>query len=311
MPTPIATLGTGTGTSLGSQGSVVLSPDHQWLLAVNAGSNSVSVFRRTSTGLQLTDVEPTAGMHPISVTIRGTRVYVLNGGMPNSICGYDLSASGQLSPILGTSVLLSAASTNPAQIQLSPLGDRLVVTERGTDRISTFTVAGDGSLHGFVAHPSSGIEPFGFAFRGDDQIVVSEAFDAAPGAGAASSYDLFGGGLSLISGSVPSTETSSCWMVIARDGRFAYTSNTGSDSITGYAINPAGDLTVLDFDGVTALTGDAPADMAFTYRTRFLYVLNGGDGTISAFERSVDGRLTPIQSPLGGLPAGAAGLAAL
>lgn len=309
-PTPVATLGTGTGASLGSQGSLVMSPDRRWLLAVNAGSNDLSVFRVTTAGLQLTDVEPTAGMHPVSVTTNGTRVYVVNAGMPNSICGYELSAMGQLAPILGTSHLLSAASTNPAQIQLSPLGDRLVVTERDTNRISTFDVAANGALQNFAAHPSSGVEPFGFGFRGADQLVVSEAFDAAPDASAVSSYLLSGGGLTTISASVPTTETAACWMVVALDGRFAYTSNTGSDTITGYSIAPSGQLSVLESGGVTAATGDAPRDMAFTYRTRFLYVLNG-DGTISSFERSVDGSLTPIQSPIGALPAGAAGLAVM
>src|SRR5258707_15868288 len=48
-----ATGGTGTGAGLGSQGALVVSDDQHWLLAVNAGSNSVSVFEVRHDGLQL------------------------------------------------------------------------------------------------------------------------------------------------------------------------------------------------------------------------------------------------------------------
>src|SRR5689334_11482507 len=40
----VASGGKGTGTGLGSQGALCMSDDHQWLFAVNAGSNSFSVF---------------------------------------------------------------------------------------------------------------------------------------------------------------------------------------------------------------------------------------------------------------------------
>jgi len=42
---------------------------------------------------------------------------------------------------------------------------------------------------------------------------------------------------------------------------------------------------------------------------QFLYALNSGDGTISAFRVNADGSLTP-QAGRGGLPAAANGLAA-
>jgi 6-phosphogluconolactonase len=53
---------------LGSQGSLRLSPDHQWLLAVNAGSNEISVFRVKPQGLALTEVADSGGVLPVSVT---------------------------------------------------------------------------------------------------------------------------------------------------------------------------------------------------------------------------------------------------
>src|SRR5438093_13243097 len=69
----IATGGTGTGGSLGSQGAVALSDDGRRLFAVNARSNDVSVFDVGPTGLSLAARTPTpsGGTLPISLTVRG------------------------------------------------------------------------------------------------------------------------------------------------------------------------------------------------------------------------------------------------
>ncbi len=50
----VATGGTGTGASLGSQSAVSLSNDGRWLFAVNARSNDVSVFAVSPAGLPCT-----------------------------------------------------------------------------------------------------------------------------------------------------------------------------------------------------------------------------------------------------------------
>ncbi len=305
-----ATGGTGTGAGLGSQGAVTLSSDNRWLLAVNAGSDDVSVFRVVPTGLMLTDTEPSGGTMPISVTISGDLVYVLNAGVPNNVSGFTLSLNGTLTPIPSSTETLSAASTNPAQVEFSPLGDRLVVTEKDTNIIDTFSIAPDGTLFGLVSHASAGITPFGFGFAGTDHLIVSEAFMGNTDASALSSYHIATGNFTTVSASVATTETAACWIAVTNNGRFVYTTNTGSDSITGYSVGVGGALTVLTPGGVTATTGDAPTDMAFSFRSRFLYALNSMSGTISTFERDAQGTLTAVGSPAGALPAGATGLAA-
>jgi 6-phosphogluconolactonase (cycloisomerase 2 family) len=97
--------------------------------------------------------------------------------------------------------------------------------------------------------------------------------------------------------------------VITRNGRFAYTSNTGSNTISGYGLSRAGELTLLDANGVTATTGSGPIDLALTKNSRFLYSLDGGSNAISAFRVEEEGSLTPTPGA-SGLPAGANGLAA-
>jgi hypothetical protein len=80
-------------------------------------------------------------------------------------------------------------------------------------------------------------------------------------------------------------------------------------SISGYGLSPSGELTLLDADGVTEATTAGPIDLALTRNDRFLYSLDSGTGTLSAFRVRADGSLTPAPGA-SGLPAGANGLAA-
>ena len=117
--------------------------------------------------------------------------------------------------------------------------------------------------------------------------------------------------LTTISASVGKNQTANCWVVVTPNGRFAYVTNTGSGSISGYAIDFDGSIELLDADGRTAVTGDgsAPIDLALTDNGRFLYSLNSGANTIGAFRVQSDGSLTRLPFT-GGLPSGANGLAA-
>jgi DNA-binding beta-propeller fold protein YncE len=310
LPRAIATGGMGTGAGLGSQGSLVLTHNGQWLLAVNAGSDEVSVFRVGPFGLTLTDVQPSGGDRPISVTTHGPLVYVLNAGGVSNITGFRLLQSGDLAPISGSTRSLSTASPDPAQIEFDPRGVQIAVTEKATNRILTYHVRADGTVAPATVHPSAGQTPFGFAFTGN-LLIVSEAFGGAPNASAASSYQLAGGSVNVVSASVGTTETAACWTVVPNNGKFAYVTNTGSGTVTGYGIGNDGTLTLLDADGITGVTGpgSAPADAAFSVNSVFLYVRNGGNGTISAFRTQGDGGLAPLVG-VSGLPAGTVGLAA-
>jgi hypothetical protein len=76
------TRGNGTGGGLGNQGALTLSDSGQWLLAVNPGSDSVSVFLNVGGYLFRTDTEASGGVRPVSVTIEDDIVYVLNARLP-------------------------------------------------------------------------------------------------------------------------------------------------------------------------------------------------------------------------------------
>lgn len=309
-PSRFSTGGKGSGGGLGNQGGIALTQGNRWLLVANAGSNEVSVFGVEPDGLELTDRVSSGGEQPVSVTAFRGVVYVLNAGGTGNIAGFRLSEHGRLRALPHSTRPLSSPAPGPAQVAFSPDGEVLVVTEKATNTISTYVVQDDGLTQGPQPQPSAGTTPFGFAFSHRGTLVVSEAFGGAAGASALSSYDVSeSGALEVVSGSVGTTQTAACWVVITRDSRFAYTTNTGSGTISGYRLSPDGALTLLAANGVNGTTGAGPIDMALSGNDGFLYALNSGDGTISAFQVNADGSLTS-QAGASGLPAGANGLAA-
>ena len=301
------TNGMGTGGGLGNQGGLVLSEDGSMLLAVNAGSNEISAFRVKSSSLMLTDRVSSGGIMPVSIAIHEDLVYVLNAGGTGNIGGFRLSDSGKLSMIAGSTRPLSGVATDPAQIAFDPDGEVLVVTEKATNMVDTYTVDDDGIANGPTPHASNGQTPFGFAFDKKGNLMVSEAFGGAPGASALSSYAVDDDGtLETISGSVPDFQTAACWVVVTKNGKFAYTTNAGSNTISGYSVSKKGMISLLN--QVAGTTDAGPIDMALSKNSKFLYSLNSGAHTITGFRVHSDGSLTPVTS-VDGLPAGANGLA--
>ena len=260
----------------------------------------------------LRDVAPSGGVRPISVTSHGRLVYVLNNGdatTPANITGFRIW-HGQLFSLPGSSRPLSADAPGPAQIEFSPDGRQLVVTEKATNRILTYRVGFFGYASGPRIQLSAGQTPFGFAFANRRHLIVSEAFGGAPDASVLSSYELgFDGTVTPISPNVATTETAACWVVVTENGRYAYTTNTGSASVSGYAVGNDGSLSLLDADGKTANTGAGPIDAALSQGSRFLYVLASGAHQIDRFRVNGDGSLSALGA-VGGLPASSVGLAA-
>ena len=305
----VPTGGRGTGAGLGNQGALALTRNERWLLAVNAGSNSLSVFEVQRHGLRLTAVQPTGGVQPISVTEHRGIVYVVHAGS-DSITGFRLSGDGRLRPIDGSERPLSGTGVGPAQIAFTLDGDALVVTEKNTNRIVTFEIDRDGRPGDVHVNDASGVTPFGFAFGRRDQLFVAEAFGGAADASAASSYHVERDGVSPVSPSVGTGQTSACWAVVTPNGRYLYVTNTGSGSVTGYRIDFDGTIERLDADGRTGVTGDGstPNDVIVTDGGQYLYTLNSISHTIGAFRVRFDGSLTALPfTP--GLPVGVSGLA--
>jgi len=302
------------GSDLGSQGALALNTSGRLLFAVNAGSNELSVLEVTEDGVRFVDKAPSGGERPISVTVHGDIVYVLNAGGTSNVSGFRVTAFGKLRPISNsTRSLAGGANASPAQVQFSPDGELLLVTEKGTGMIDLFAIGDEGRILAQAAEPSNNQTPFGFSFGRGRTAIVSEAAGGAPGASTLSSYRVIDedadiGDLKTISKSVPDTQTAACWVVITHNGKAAFASNTGSGTISSFGVAPGGKLTLAASVAADLGAGSGPVDMALSRGSGFLYVLNPGFGTVTGFR--VRGDHLMRVTNLGGLPATIQGIAA-
>jgi 6-phosphogluconolactonase (cycloisomerase 2 family) len=304
-PIVVSSGGRGDGVPhLTSQGSVVLTSDGR-LLVTNAGSGDISVLTLED-GLRLLAVVPSGGSAPKSIAERNGLVYVLNAG-DHSLVGFTLSGDG-LVEVHGSRRELGP-DADPAQVGFTPDGGKVVVTDRGANAILVYPVGADGLLGEPNAMSSAGPTPYGFTFAADDTLVVTEAFGAAKGKAAASSYRLNGGGVELVTSSVGNGRSEICWAVPSVDGRHVFTTNFADGAVSRYRVTSGGELVLDDAVAAVAVAGvPGLRDEDITGDGRFLYAIDADGGRVFGW-RIDDGALTSLGS-WNGLPVTSAGLAA-
>jgi 6-phosphogluconolactonase len=304
--TPAGTYPTGgTGGTLGSGHSIVVSRDGSVVVNVNAGSNSISAFAATGRGLRLIGTASSGGTDPNSVTIAGDNVvYVLNAGS-ETIAGFRLDPGG-LRPIPGSVRPLGTGAQVPRQIQFSNNGRVLVVDEGGSSTIDTFVVGPNQKAGPAITTPSTGGGPFGFDVDRAGYLLVSDAA-LATGHSGATSYDIADNGTVTANGpAVPTDQAAACWLAAA--GAFAYTDNAGSGSIGEFAVAPDGALTLLGNLLVENNAASHPLDEAVSADQNYLYILANGLSQIVGYRVGHDGSLTQVTTAP--LAAGSGGIGA-
>jgi 6-phosphogluconolactonase (cycloisomerase 2 family) len=187
-----------------------------------------------------------------------------------------------------------------AQVAFNSDGTTLVVTEKTTNLLDTYQVI-DGVASAPTTHPSAGATPFGFAFDRHNHAVVSEA------SGSVSSYQVDGNAFSVISPAVVNGQVAACWIAISKNGKYAYTTNAGSGSISSYTIGDDGSLSLLNPTAGITGAGSSPVDMAFSNNGAYLYALGNASHTITMFAMGADGSLNNLGAI--SVPVGVAGLA--
>jgi hypothetical protein len=137
----VSTGGNGSGSSrnpLNSQGALALSGDKKWVLAVNAGSNEISVLKVTGAGLDFASKTSSLGQFPVSLAMSGNLVFVLNAkSSPPNVTPFILDKNGILKSIAGTVRLLPPG--NYSQVGFSPNGKSLVVAGDSNNLILVYT----------------------------------------------------------------------------------------------------------------------------------------------------------------------------
>ena len=310
---PFPAGGAGTGAGLASQGALQVSSDGRFLIAVDAGSNQISVLRIRRDGtlrLARHGVISSGGVLPVSITIHHELIYVANaGGGGSNYTGFRLSERGGLEPLVGSTVALPD-SAQPGDVLFNGDGRKLVGTRVGSSQIDSFTVGRDGRLSAAPGSPfpAQGLGPFGSEFRptNPDQLFVSNAHNVGAGSATVSAFrDGVDGTLAPIGASpFGDLQTAACWVEITADGRFLFTVNTASGSISRYAIAPGGTLTLLGSTAVRATGGVGAVDARLSPDGRTLYVDESRIGSVGVFSVN-GGNLTELPSSPTSLPAGA------
>jgi 6-phosphogluconolactonase len=310
---PFVAGGAGTGAGLASQGALQITPNGRFLLAVDAGSNQISVLRihyDGSLSLVPGGVVSSGGILPDSIAVHGGLVYVANSGSGGSnYTGFWLGWGGRLFPIPGSTVTL-AANAAPGDVLFNGTGTKLVGTEVGTSLIDSFTVGSGGRLTAAPGSPfnAEGLGPFGSEFRptDPDQLFVSNAHNTATDSGTVSAFtDSPDGTLSPVEGSpFADDQMAPCWVEISHDGQFLFTVNTASGTISRYQIAPDGALTLLGSTPVAAAGGVGAVDARLSPDGRFLYVDESKAAAVGVFAVT-GGDLTELASSPVPLPAGA------
>src|SRR5215468_9754852 len=275
---------------LASQGSLTYDSLHSLLYAVNAGSDTVTVFVAHGHRLFRQQVISSGGRFPVSVAVHGNLVYVLNALNGGSVRGYRVFA-GRLFPVRGSKRLLHldpAASpqfvNTPGQVAFSPDGSQLIVTTKanGND-VDVFGVRPGGTLTTSpVVNSLPGTVPFAITFDPAGDLVIAEA-----GPSALATFALHADGTIAPHAAVDAGQAATCW--VTPDGGQLFPPIAGSGNGSRLPSDAHGQLNLL---GQTA-TDQGTDDSSATPDGRFLYVQTGGSGVVDEFSVT-GGTLTQI-----------------
>jgi 6-phosphogluconolactonase (cycloisomerase 2 family) len=278
---------------LASQGSLTYDQRDAELYAVNAGSNTVSVFAVHGDQLTLRQVVNSGGTFPVSVAVYGSLVYVLNAENGGSVQGY-VNFFGRLFAIPGSNRALGLDPTaspqytnTPGQVAFSPDGSELIVTTKanGSD-IDVFGVGRFGLLSPApVVNSEPGAVPFSVSFDAEGHLVVVEA-----GTNALATFTLNPGGTVIPIDAVGTGQSATCWVAQAQG--FFYASNAGSATVSQYSDSISGGLALAGQTATDAGTVDASA----SFGGQYLYVQTGGNGIVDEFHAGANGSLAEIGS---------------
>ena len=279
---------------LASQDSLVYDRAHRLLFAVNAGSDSVSVFDVDGDRLELNQVVPSGGPFSVSVAVRGNLAYVLDAGLAGFVSGFRIE-DGHVEPIEGSTRTLGLANTNPpfflsspAQIGFTPDGKQLLVTTKSNNMVDVFQVQKDGQLSTQPVRNPEAPLPFAFVSGPGRLLVLVNA-----GNSSVATFTIDPSGTLTPAGApVSDGQAAACWIVEARG--YQYVSNTGSNDISQYRVRGDGAVALVNATAASGVPG--ATDMTTANGGKFLYVLSGSSSTVYAYRVESDGSLTFIQT---------------
>lgn len=302
-----------TADPLASQDGLALANNGSDLIAVNAGSNTISVFAVNGPQLQLRQQIPSGGEFPDSIATSGNLVSVLNAGGAGSVAEFSWRGD-QLVPVSGQDRSLNLPPYTPTpgnnppdfhhgagQVSYTPNGRFLIVTTKlSTNAYDVFSVGSNGTLSATPTVTASvNPLPFSFVFDAKGNVVATEA-----GASAVTTYKVNNNGSLTSLGTVGDGQSALCW-ISGANGYF-FGSNAGSGNVSVFSENSSGAPILVSSTPTPTHAGTT--DSVVSPDGHFLYAESGGAGTIDAFAIGAGGTLTPIET-LFNIPVASEGLA--
>ncbi len=247
---------------------LILNEDGTRMFVCNQGSNDISVFNVSEDGLTLTPAPGSpfkTGVSPVSVTEAAfDTVIVLNKndppgnpkppGLHASIMSYKMDANGTLTPVPNSEIMLPTAvcgegivcgqSSSPSQIQATADGKVVFVNDFMGGFIRPYVVQPDGRL--------KATKPFDIRSLGESILPTNlHSFPFPLNFGLSQtknilycglpfenevgvfSYSVKTGKLKFLR-AVPNSGLTVCWFYMKDDGKFMYTTNQVSNSVSAY-----------------------------------------------------------------------------
>jgi hypothetical protein len=275
----------GKGGVSGNAGGIAIA--HDWLAAVNFGSQDVSIFERTRSGFRLRQTIHTVSA-PVSVAFGHEHLYVLGTTKVESHPIWDSGVASGADGVAGLVIADGSAA------QVGVIDRQLVLTEK-SNAIETVNLSHDGAVVGEAALvsniPQNVNTPFGLATRGNDAYVTIAHANETSLVRNDTVLTVTGSG----------TQNSPCWLAL--DGPFLFSSNSPSMSVSRYAVY--GEKVVQDAAVVATFSGD-PTDIA--YRSGLAAVIDGSGAIshLSIFHVDEDGNfavqaVVTINNPANGV----------
>lgn len=281
--------------------SLALIPSGATLYVANSGSNNISVYSvNGSTGALTLSRKTVAGSAPswVSVDPTGTYAFVGNSGSGN-VEEFKIGATGGLTSRNTAQMgIISQAVANAGVTFISYAPISAYVTDYTNNGVQAFTVnTKNGALTAAGSEQPTDNDPAGVAVDYLGRFVyIANNFGGLP-EGDVSGYTVSNTTWELTP-TTPATfqaGMSPVQIVIDASGKFVYTANSASNTVSAYSIDTAnGTLTPIT---PNVATGLQPLGIATDPWGRFLYTANNDGGGVSTFTiNPTTGALTTVVS---------------
>lgn len=302
-------VGTAPGDPLAAQDPMVVA--RQCLLAVNAGSNTVSTFHIEGPRvIRRVGFYDSGGAAPVSIAEKDGLVYVLNSWGQGSIQGFRLDQTACIIDHIGAPIMLDQEYPEmdgppnglgtPTEVGFTPEGNLLVVNKidggfqnfptPGIASLNHYMISEDGSTsaEALTKTPVAGRPgslPFAFDFDTSGNLIIAEVFfggapdDGTNGSGGVSTWTLNDDYTYSQAGDVTDIgEIFTCWVRFSKLNNCAYSSNAGAEgSISSLSLVDG----TYKLEESVAAGLNAPIDLLTSKDGHNLYVLSNAVGESS------------------------------